>query len=152
MDIQIYGTKFTNKNTFGDFDFMCNNSVYNNSLFIFNDNEEHHNSCNAGGGNAIIRKYNKYNKTITKPKSAGIPTGTLRLGGYDDLIEEVVLFIDNSIQEIRELIIKYNYDTLYYSVGSNNKLGTGIFNVSPNVINYIDKQIHNLSNKPVIYI
>jgi hypothetical protein len=34
---------------------MCNNSVYNDSLFIFNDNEEEHNTNSIGGGNAIIR-------------------------------------------------------------------------------------------------
>ena len=38
MNIQIYGTHNT-KDTFGDFNWMCNQDEYTYSLFIFNDNE-----------------------------------------------------------------------------------------------------------------
>ena len=87
MEIQIYGTHYTKKNTFGDFKWMCEQKEFEDSLFIFNDNEEYHNTNGYGIGNAIIRKYNKHNKTLSKPKSAGICTGTLKNKGYKELSE-----------------------------------------------------------------
>jgi hypothetical protein len=149
---QIYGTKFVKRGTFGDFEFMCNQDVYSNSLFIFNDNEEDHNICTSGGGNAIIRKYNKYNINLQKPKSAGIPTGNYKNGGYKNLTEDVIKTIDNSIDEIKELLNKYKYTSIYFSVGNNKLLGTSIFNVDINVLLYIDTKISSLSDKPIIYL
>ncbi len=52
--------------------------------------------------------------------------------------------IDDAIIEIKELIEKYSYSTIYYSVGTNGRLGTSLFYVGPNVINYIDEQIKKL--------
>jgi hypothetical protein len=154
MNIEIYGTKYTGKNKIGDFEWMIKQPTYANSLFIFNDNEEHHNTNIIGGGNAVIRSYNKYHKFVdlNKPRSAGIPTGTLKNGGYTFLTNIVQKTIDNSINEIMELIQTYKYDSIYYSVGLDNKLGTGIFNVNQDVINYIDTLIQSLSMKEIIYL
>ena len=149
---QIYGTKFVKRGIFGDFDFMCNQDIYNNSLFIFNDNEEQHNTCISGGGNAIIRKYNKYNKNLCKPKSTGIPTGNFQNGGFKELTDEVICVINNSINEIKELLNLYNYENIYFSVGNNRLLGTSIFNVDINVLEYINTMILSLSDKNIIYI
>jgi len=150
MNIIIYGTHYIKKDTFGDFNWMCNQVEYNDSLFIFNDNEENHNTNNYGIGNAIIRKYNKYNKTLSKPKSAGICTGTLKNKGYKELLEYNKNLIDNNIDEIKQLIEKYKYKDIYYSVGKNNKLGTSIFKVGEDVIDYINEQICKLSDLGVI--
>jgi hypothetical protein len=49
-------------------------------------------------------------------------------------------------------LTKYVYDTIYYSVGNDNKLGTSIFKVAPEVIDYIDKKIHSLSKLDVIFV
>ena len=152
MNIEIYGTKFNKLNYFGDFNFMCNNEKYNDSLFLFNDNEEQHNTCIAGGGNAIIRQFNKYNENLSKPRSAGIPTGTLSKGGYKKLNESIKSKIDNYFEEIIELFNKYHYESIYYSVGSDNKLGTSIFKVDQEVIDYIDEKIHRLSDKKVVFV
>ena len=57
-----------------------------------------------------------------------------------------------NLSKIIELIKTYNYDAIYYSVGSNNKLGTGLFKVDQNVINYIDQKIQLLSTKETIYL
>ena len=111
------------------------------------------NTNNYGIGNAIIRKYrkyNKYNKTLYKPKSAGICTGTLKYKGYKELSDYNKNLIDNNINEIKKLIEKYKYKDIYYSVGKNNKLGTSIFKVAEDVIDYIDNQICKLSNLNVI--
>lgn len=150
MNIQIYGTQYTKKNMFGDFNMMCEQKEYEDSLFIFNDNEEYHNTNGYGIGNAIIRKYNKHNKTLSKPKSAGICTGTLKYKGYKELSEYNKNIIDNNINEIKKLIEKYEYKNIYYSVGKNNKIGTSLFKVGEDVIDYIDEQICKLSILDVI--
>ncbi len=146
FNIPLYGIIFTKPKDFGDFDWMCKQPEYSNALFIFNDNEEHHNSNKRGMGNAIVRPYNKFNKQLTKPKSAGIPTGTMAEGGYQKLTPNVTKVVSESINEIKELLTLYEYDSIYYSVGSNGKLGTGLFNVNSNVIDYIDQQIKALAN------
>jgi len=150
MNIQIYGIKFIKYGKFGDFEWMCQQTDYENSLFIFNDNEEYHETNKKGKGNAIVRVYNSYNKNLLKPKSFGIPTGTLKNGGYKVLNKVTKNKIDKSIESIKNLIIKYNYDSLYYSVGKNNKLGTNLFIVNEDIIDYIDNQICSLTNKDII--
>ena len=142
--IQVIGIKFTSRNQYGDFYWMCMQNKYENSLFIFNDNEEYHNTCKKGLGNAIIRIFNKYSK-LNKPMSAGIPTGTLILGGYDKFTPKVKKTIDNAFEEIIELIKIHNYDTIYFSSELDGKLGTSIFNVNPKVIMYITSRIYKLS-------
>lgn len=148
-NIQIIGVKYTKSNTFGDFKWMCKQEQYKDSLFIFNDNEECHDNCYRGGGNAIMRQYNKYSD-LEIPISAGIPTGTLKKGGYTELTEYVKEQIDNAVIEIEELIQKYNYKVLYYSSEPNGLLGTGIFNVNESVLKYITHKIFNISKYPVI--
>lgn len=148
FDIQIIGIKFTGTNKFGDFNWMCMLEEYSDSLFIFNDNEEFHNTSRKGAGNAIMRKYNKYSN-LQIPKSAGIPTGTLKDGGYTKLNSHSKNQIDNSIKEIIELIKKFKYKRIYYSSELNGKLGTSIFHVDDQVIGYITNELFKLSNKPV---
>ncbi len=124
---------------------MCKQPLYLNSLFIFNDNEEFHDTCRTGSGNAVARQYNKYNKKLTKPLAAGIPTGTLETGGYQKLDLHVISVVTNAINDIKEILSTYKYDGIFYSVGPNGKLGTGLFDVCPQVIDYIDSQIKKLS-------
>lgn len=150
--VQIYGTKFIKRGIFGDFKFMCNQEVHNKSLFIFNDNEEDHETCIVGGGNAIIRKYNRYNRSLIKPKSAGIPTGNYKNGGYKELTNDVIKVINSAIDEIKELINIYRYESIYFSIGSNRLIGTSIFNVDITVLEYINKMILSLSDKCIIYL
>ncbi len=142
--MKITGTIFTNKNEIGDFMWMKDQKEYNNSLFIFNDNTEYHNTNKRGGGNAIMRKYNKYNTSLDKPISAGIPTGSLENGGFMEFNQEVKKIIDESFEEIKELITKYNYTEIIYSADKNGSLGTNIFEVNKDVINYITNLIKSL--------
>lgn len=148
FDIQIYGVKFVKPGQFGDFVWMAQQDEYSDSLFIFNDNEEYHYSSRAGAGNAIMRKFNRHSNQSV-PKSAGIPTGTLKNGGYTFYNNHVKKIIDDSINEIIELINKHKYKKLYFSSEPNGLLGTSIFHVNPVVIAYISSKIYNLSNKPV---
>lgn len=152
IKLKIYGTRFIKSNQFGDFNWMCLQTIYSNSLFIFNDNEEYHNTARSGMGNAIIRKFNSYNPNLDKPLSAGIPTGTLKKGGYRILDSHVINVVNLAINKIKLLISKYNYESIYYSVGKDGKLGTGLFTVHHDVINYINEQISSLSPHPIILI
>lgn len=148
FDIEVIGVKFNQPNIFGDFSYMCKLNECTDSLFIFNDNEEHHHTNNKGGGNAIMRFYNKYS-ILEIPISAGIPTGTLKNGGYSKFNSRCKKQIDDSINEIIELIQKYNYKKIYYSSEFDGRIGTGIFNVNEKVLNYITFKIYNLTNNPI---
>ncbi len=151
--MKVIGVKYDNINM--DFENLMNYEFADKALFIFNDNEDHHNTYIRGGGNAAMRIYNKYSP-MDIPISAGIPTG--KHGGYENL-EECKNIIDCSIKEIEELIEKYKFDTLIYSVNSYDSplIGTGIFEVSDDVLQYItncilsficnDGEYYILSNK-----
>ena len=126
----------------GDFNWMIKQPEFDDILFIFNDNEEYHNTNVKGGGNAIIRKYNKYNTKLLKPRSVGIPTGTLKYGGYNELNEHTKKQIDLAIDEIKEIIIKFNYKKICYSINKNGSFGTSIFDVDEKVKEYILNKIN----------
>jgi hypothetical protein len=144
--MKVIGVVFNKRNEFGDFYWMIHQEEYSNCLFIFNDNIEHHFTNRLGFGNAIIRKFNKFNTDLEKPMSHGIPTGTLSYGGFTELSNDVKVIIDESIKEINELLIKYKYDTIYFSKDKKeDKLGTSIFNVNEDVIQYITKKIYSLA-------
>lgn len=142
--VKVIGIQFEGYNKLGDFNYMCELEEYKDTLFIFNDNKEYHNTCKKGAGNAIMRQYNKHNTELNKPKSAGIPTGTLKNGGYSELNNYVKNVVNQSVNEIKDLIKKYNYEKIYYSVGKDNKLGTSLFEVNEDVIDYIDTLINSL--------
>ena len=143
--IEIVSIVYKGVNQYGDFNWMIKQKEYEDSLFIFNDNEEYHSTNERGGGNAIIRFYNQHNKSLTKPHSAGIPTGTLKYGGYTTLDRMSRAVIDFSINEIKDLIKKYRYRRIFYSsTVKNDCLGTGIFTVDDNVIYYITSEIWKL--------
>ena len=73
----IIPTAFTKLGEYGDFEFMIKSKLYDDCLFIYNDNTENRHGSYKGKGNAIIRPWNKYNKNLEIPKSAGICTGSL---------------------------------------------------------------------------
>lgn len=149
FDVQVIGIKFTSLGEYGDFAWMCHQSKYANSLFIFNDNEEYHGTDLAGSGNAIMRMFNKYAENIEKPLSAGVPTGTISSGGYNKYTPKVKKTIDEAFEEIIELIEIHRYHTIYFSAELDGKMGTSIFAVDQQVIEYITSRIYNLSTHPV---
>jgi len=141
--VQVIGISFKGPYQEGDFTWMIEQEQYRACLFIFNDNEMHHNTNIKGGGNAAVRPYNKHNMQLKMPRSAGIPTGTVV--GYSVLTASVKGCIDSSIEEIKDLLRTHSYEAIYYSIDSKtSKLGTGIFRVGQDVIDYIDQQINGL--------
>jgi len=141
---QVYGTVFKKKNMIGDFDWMIRSGNYDDSLFIFNDDEQRHKWKKAGRGNAIIRKYNRY-ALPHQPHSAGIVTGK-NGSGYEEFTDEIKQQIDQCFQEVKEILKTHNYKKVYYSAKEENgQLGTSIFKVHSDVLQYITEQIHLLS-------
>lgn len=117
---------------------------FNKSLFIFNDNYSEHYTGKRGAGNAVLRQFNKYANHPLGVRSVGIPTGYYR-DGYKSL-EEGKANIDECFNEAIELLSTGNYNSIVYSINLPNDplLGTGIFQVAPDVLKYITKRIMEL--------
>ena len=145
--MEIIANIYTGSKQVGDFYWMIKKDEYKDVLFIFNDNEEHHDTNRRGGGNAVIRKYNKFNNKLDRPRSAGIPTGTLEYGGYQKLNEHVKKQVELSINEIKEIIQIYGYKKIYYSAKKDGVLGTGLFSVNRDVLVYITEKIIELQKE-----
>lgn len=120
---------------------MIKQDKYKKDLFIFNDNVEdmRSGSFEVGGGNAIIRPYK--NKKI--PRALGIPTGSDG-EGFASLDKFAKDAVDESIEAIRNLITNNSYKHIYYSAKKDGSLGTGIFQVAPEVLDYILVQLKSL--------
>ena len=155
IDVQIIGTIFSGVGNYGDFDKMIKSGRHNDTIFIYNDNEEEYydkSSC-KGAGNAIIRKYNQFSKYSKNPMSIGIPTGTLEFGGYTDLNDENKIIIDDCISNLIKIIKTHTKTKIFYSAKNHTGiLGTGIFKVSEDVLKYITNQIFNLTSKEILII
>jgi len=144
---QLIPVRFSQKGQYGDFDWMSRQCRYKKSLFIFNDNEEQFlafqsgrwkRGCIKGGGNAVVRPC----QCIPVPRSAGVPTGKCRVG-YNDLAEDRHQ-INRALFHIRSLIEKHNYDAVFYSAAEDGRtLGNSIFNVSPDIKEYIVQGLEN---------
>lgn len=141
--VHIIAVKYTG--TSSDFEIMMNEHMYENALFIFNDNFVEHTTFKKGSGNAKMRKYNNYSQ-FSRPRSFGIPTGHYR-NGYTSLEEcqHDLLTIFNELDNILSL---YQYDTIVYSIDSlgNPILGTAIFRVDIEVLKFITKHILSLGS------
>ena len=144
-NVKVESIQFKKLNEYGDFNWMIKQSEYSNVLFIYNDDIENKESFKNGKGNAIIRPFNKYNPEIVKPRSAGIPTGSLKLGGFKELNDKTKQIIDNAIQIIKDIILKYNYNTVMYSGKKGGTIGSNIFKIDEEVKEYITQNIKNLS-------
>lgn len=148
--VYVYGSIFTQANEIGDFSWMIKQKEYSNVLFIFNDNLQDFlsKSCQAGGGNAIIRPY----QCLNPPRSIGIPTGTTE--GFSSLNQEiegktVKEYINDAFLQIEYIIKKNNYGNIIYSSDIEGKLGFGIFRPSDDVIKYITEKLQTMgSNIP----
>lgn len=146
------GSIFTKENTVGDFNWMIKQHQYDDILFIFNDNVESITSYRKGNGNAVIRVYNQYNPKISIPRSAGIPTGySTTREGFKELTTEIKKYIDDSIEKIEKIIIKYNYKKIIYSINKTGEFGTEIFKVGDDVKRYILEQLYRLKLKYLLF-
>ena len=152
--IEIVESVFTGRNCPGDFWWQCKNIDYDDSLHIFNDNlyQWDTRSTAAGGGNACIRPYRIYQKSI------GIPTGSCS-GGFQNLSElfhtrgalhNVPSIIDSAIAEIVEVILQRQetgipVKRLFFCVDPDDKMiGMGIFKIAHDVRVHITNRIQGI--------
>lgn len=151
-EIKLVPSVFRGANQEGDFKWMINRPEWQDALFVFNDNEAQFEAFRAGkeggftagGGNAAIRPYRR----LKPPRSAGIPTGPLPGGaghtdGYASLNVHNKRVIDAAIGVIRELLASGKYKRVVYSAKdeATGELGSGIFNVAPEVKRYIVERL-----------
>jgi hypothetical protein len=145
--VHIYGSKY--RTTKGGFITMMNKPTFKKSLFIFNDNEREHYSSKPGLGNVSMRPFNVLGTPNERvPRSHGIPTGTFR-SGYSKLNNETMNAIDRAVNEIKELLDTYDYDSIVYSLKDVDSLiiGTSIFEVNHEVLVYITQSILSLGSR-----
>ena len=138
---------YSGKNKRGDFAWMITQPEYKDYLFIFNDNVESRNSYKSGYGNACIRNYSKNNPRIKKPRSAGIPTGSFKDRGFKSLSDTAKKHIDDAIDEIKQICSEISYKGLIYSAEPDGTLGSGLFKVSKDVLDYITEEISKFELK-----
>jgi len=145
--VKVRGSVFTKPHADGDFLWMIESNRYPNALYVFNDNADDHFSGRQGGGNAVVRPFNKHGQKPKPAKSAGVCTGAFGIG-FQSLSPDVKKIIDRDIAEIRELLATGNYDLLIYSATKEapDLLGTGIFQVGSDVRSYIVKQLRQFDN------
>lgn len=157
MNIQIIASKFNKRETEGDFNYMIKRDMELKNdpltLYIYNDNTEAYYSreYRKGCGNAIIRQYNQFNPKMRRPFSAGIPTGSLKNGGFEELSDEAIQVINGSIKLIEKIIVEHSIKTIYYSTNdATGLLGKAIFDVDDEVLMYITNKIKKLTVNPVV--
>ena len=142
MAIKVVRSVYRTAGVLGDYLWMSNHPEFARALFVFNDNEEQFDAFvagkasgfTAGGGNAAIRPLRK----LLPPRAAGVPTGTLRAGGYVALDTPTKAKIDEALAVIDALLKTGDYDQVVIPESKDgNTLGTGIFDVAPEVRDYI---------------
>lgn len=146
MAIKVTRSIFKSSGCLGDYLWMSNHPEFARALFVFNDNEEQFDAFvagkpsgfTAGGGNAAIRPLRK----LSPPRAAGVPTGTLRDGGYVALDTPIKSKIDEALAVIDALLKTGDYDQVVIPESKDGStLGTGIFDVAPEVRDYIFKRL-----------
>ncbi|MCU0282750.1 MAG: hypothetical protein MUD13_02485 [Candidatus Nanopelagicales bacterium] len=150
--MEVIGVVFQGRQREGDFSWMIEQAAYDDALFVFNDNEGQFRAfrrdptggagCSAGGGNAAIRPF----RCQDPPRAAGIPTGDL--GGYPQLDAHARAVIDEALAVVAELVATGRYRRLFYSASPEDPdlLGTGIFEVGPDVRRHIVERLRALGD------
>jgi len=145
MTIKVVRSTFRGAGVLGDYRWMINQPEFARALFIFNDNEEQFDAYiageasgfTAGGGNAAIRPLRK----LLPPRAAGVPTGN-HGHGYSVLDMPTKAKIDEALAVIAALLKTGDYDQIVVSTNKDgDTLGTGIYEVAPEVRDYIFSQL-----------
>ena len=114
--INIIPSVFSKHKTNGDFSWeIMYDKRGKDTLYIFNDNHLHHKTSEMGGGNAVIRIYNKYSK-YPLVRSAGISTGWKPKYPFK-AIDKVRWkeIIGKEFKEIKQLLETGKYNNLVFS-------------------------------------
>jgi hypothetical protein len=139
--VKLIPIQFNGIGKVGDFNWMIKQPQYHDVLFLFNENVEsfYNGYSGPGAGNAVIRPY-RYNNPI---RSMSIPTGYINYneegwrGGFKRLDDKTKSIIDHAFKLIEEELAKGKINKIYYSAEKDGRLGTSIFKVNKEVIDYI---------------
>jgi len=161
-NIELIECKYNGPNKPGDFKFEIKEELKKpidkgqGTLWLFNDNHQHRKKSNKGGGNAVIRPYNKYGKYKSNPLSAGITTGTygtlLKSGkGYESLGDVIQSDgrsarknIDEDMENIKILLKTGNYNKVKIITDENGLIGNKIFKIDIEVKLYIKDKLNKV--------
>ena len=147
MAIKVVRSTYRGVGVLGDYLWMIDQPEFARALFIFNDNEEQFDAFvvgaargfTAGDGNAAIRPLRRH----LPPRAAGVPTGK-RGCGYKALDASTRTKIDQALAIIEGLVRTGDYDQVVIPESKDgDTLGTGIFQVAPEVRDYIFKRLTN---------
>lgn len=153
--INVIKSKFEGPRTEGDFSWMLKQPHHEQTLFLFNDNEEEFyqhfqggkHTCSSGGGNAAIRPY----QCDDTPRALGIPTGSYSPGvhykGYSALDNHVLKVLNDAFSQIDSLLASRRFTSLAFSWSDETKLGGKIFHTAQDVRNYIVDQIFAVASR-----
>ena len=142
--INIIGSKYDDPKS--DFEYLMKCPELCKALFIYNDNQNN----SSHEGNKIMRKYNKFSG-INPPRSASIPIGN---NGENYLnVNDGKRDIDSSFDEIKELILTGNYDTIVYSIETygNYIIRSALFDIPDDIREYITNKIIELRSGGYYY-
>ncbi len=145
--MKVIGSVFHGGHKDGDFNWMIQQTKYDDALFVFNDNEPQYilhrddpansGGCSPGAGNGIIRPW----QCVTPPRAAGVPTGP----NYAKLTPHIAAIIDEAVATVGKVATDAGYARIFFSADSHGHLGTGTFQVGDDVKAYIVKQLKALA-------
>jgi hypothetical protein len=115
------------------------------TVFVFNDNLESwaKRDHERGGGNAVIRSVSRNPIAhLNRPLACGIPTGS-QGRGFSSLSDNAKSVIDTALEELHVSHILKGARRIVYCAESDEDatIGTGIFNVSQDVKDYITSRL-----------
>ena len=149
-DVPLKAVHFRKAGSHGDFEYMNEDSRYDDTLFlIFENVHDMLYSVEPGGGTAVLRLYClQHCNDDERPNAVGIPTGWTTSSGFTHMDGQVKAAIDNAFERIHTLLQTYSYDKIIYSCDEHNPklIGRGIFKdtLCDEVWKYISKKIRRI--------
>jgi len=136
----IYGLVY-DRNNYGDLNWMIRQRRYQNSLFLFIDNESLH--CTSKGSLRPFNIFGFLDRNLNKPLSHGIPIGkysdnNVYYNSWDDIQKSIHL----SFLELRTMLKTYTYDEVYFNASESDGLLEGKF--SKEIAQKITQEIFDL--------
>jgi hypothetical protein len=140
--ISLVGIAFRARRCDGDFAWMLHQPRHANSLFVFNDNVQDHATAIRGRGSAIVRPFNAIGRGGDRPRSVGIATGfSVQSGGFKALTPTVRELLDEHLDELRAVLARHTYDTVYFAADADGHFTCRLFAVHPEVLAYIERGV-----------
>ena len=134
-NVKLIKSSYKGKDKYGDFRWEIEGNTDPGTLYIFNDDVRFHKTDKKGKGERSIRQYNKYGKYKNRPYSAGI--SVYNKNPFKELSDKVKNIIDSDIDEIKDLVKKFKFKKIKYTVKSDE-------NIEPSIQRYILTELENI--------